>query len=118
MKFFDYLKNAVKKYDDGHNFTCDICSREVFANERLCASCNRALPRVGETVCPLCGRRQLEEGVCLDCKQKPLKTKLARSVCVHEGEAARLILRFKKGEKYLSRTLGDLMLPVLSGEFP
>lgn len=117
MKLINFLKNAVQRYDDTHNFTCDICSCEVFDGERLCRACDLALPRVGEVFCPFCGRKVLETGACLDCKQKPLKTKKARSVCVHEGEAARLMLRFKRGAKYLVRTLGALMLPVLQAEF-
>lgn len=117
MKFFDYLKNAVRRYDDTHNFTCDICSREVFAGERICEACDLALPRIGAGFCPFCGRKVLEPGACLECKQKPLKTAKARAVCVYEGEAARLVLRFKRGAKYLSRTLGYLMLFVLAEEF-
>lgn len=117
MKFFQSLKNAVKSYDETHNFTCDICGREVFENERVCAPCARTLPRVGEIYCPFCGRKTLEAGACLDCKNRPLTVEKARSVCTHEGEAARLVVRFKRGKRYLSRTIAQLMLPLLE-EFP
>ncbi|HJA95864.1 MAG TPA: ComF family protein, partial [Firmicutes bacterium] len=41
----------------------------------------------------------------------------ARSAFVHEGEAAALVLRFKKGSKYLFRTLCDFLMPLLEREF-
>ena len=57
MELITRLKNAVKAYDDAHNFTCDLCGRELFANERLCAPCRKALPWNDGCVCPFCGRR-------------------------------------------------------------
>ena len=115
---FTRIRRAVKAYDDTHNFTCDICAREVFAGERICDACMRALPRNDGEICPFCGRKVLEAGACLECKEKPLKTARARSVCTHEREAARLVVRFKRGGKYLYRTLCDLMAPLLVREFP
>lgn len=117
MNFFRRLREEIKKYDDGHNFTCDICGREVFANERVCAQCKRELPWNDGFVCPICGRKVGEEGVCLECKQKPVGVDMARSAFTHEGEAARLVIRFKKGKRYLYRALAELMLPLLQKEF-
>ena len=113
------IDRVKDKYDETHNFTCDICGREVFSNERVCASCNKDLPWNNAAVCPFCGRKVLEEGTCLECKAEPLKVKKARSVFTHEGEAMHLVLRFKKqGQKYLFRTLTDFLEPVLLREFP
>ncbi|MDE7296688.1 MAG: ComF family protein [Clostridia bacterium] len=117
MNFLHRLREKVKKYDDGHNFTCDICGREVFENQRVCAQCKRDLPWNNGYVCPICGRKVGEEGICLECKQKPVGVDMARSVFVHEGEAARLVVRFKKEKRYLYRTLAELMLPLLQKEF-
>ena len=117
MDFLRRLREKIKKYDDGHNFTCDICGREVFENERVCAQCKRELPWNNGYVCPICGRKVGEEGVCLECKQKPVGVDMARSAFTHEGEAARLVIRFKKGKKYLYRALAELMLPLLQKEF-
>ena len=108
----------MKRYDDTHNFTCDVCGREVFCSERVCRSCLDRLPWVGEVYCPLCGRKEREPGVCLECKREPLAVKKARSLFTHEGEAARLVLRFKRGEKYLVRACCELLLPLCRREFP
>lgn len=110
------LRRAVGRYEESHNFTCDVCGREVFGGERICAVCKKSLPW-NEKVCPLCGRRVGEEGICLDCKERPLTVKKARSCFSHEGEAARLVVRYKRGSKYLFRTLADVLEPFLK-EFP
>lgn len=124
-KFIEFIKKVVKKtidfikgYDDTHNFTCDICGREVFENERVCEKCKKELPYIGDKCCPLCGRKVKEAGICLECKSKPLGTEKARSVFTHEGEAARLVVRYKRGSKYLYRTLAELTLPLFLKEFP
>lgn len=117
MNFFQRLRERIAKYDDGHNFTCDVCGREVFENERVCAQCKRELPWNNGHVCPICGRKVLEEGVCLECKQKPVGVDMARSAFLHEGEAAKLVVRFKRGRRYLYRTFSELLLPLLNQEF-
>lgn len=108
----------VRKYDDTHNFTCDICGREVFDGERVCEACRKALPWNDGKICPLCGRKVKEAGICLECKEKPLQTDKVRSAFLHEKEAARLVVRYKRGQKYLYRTLAELVLPIIKREFP
>ncbi len=117
MKGLAFLRGILDRYDDAHNFTCDVCGREVFAGERVCAPCMRRLPWNDGTVCPFCGRRVKEPGTCLECKQKPLGVEKARSAFVHEGEAARLVVRFKRGARYLYRTMSALSVPILQREF-
>ncbi len=118
MKIIEFLRRKMKEYDDTHNFTCDVCGREVFGGERVCLSCMETLPLNNKVYCPFCGRRVKEPGACVDCKKKPLGVAKARSALVHEGEAARLVLRFKNGAKYLYRAAVELMLPILKQEFP
>lgn len=112
-KFFAMLKG----YDDTYNFTCDICGREVFENERICAQCRKTLPWNNGAMCPFCGRKTGEPGACIDCKERPLEVSKARSVFSHEGEPMRLVLRFKRGAKYLYRTIAGEMLPLAEREF-
>lgn len=99
------------------NLTCDICGREVFGGERFCGQCRDALPWIGRDRCPVCGRAQKEAGLCLECKQIRPQYSAARSLFRHEGEAARLVLRLKNGERYLAQTLCEFLTPLLA-EFP
>lgn len=98
------------------NFTCDICGREVFDGERVCRDCLAALPAI-TLCCPLCGRRVNEAGVCPECKDRRIAAEMCRSAYVYEGEAARLVTRYKDGARYLAGTIAALMLPVLTREF-
>lgn len=116
--FWEKWKKAVSRYDDAHNFTCDICGREVFGGERVCKPCYNALPWNRGAMCPFCGRKTGEPGACLDCKEKPLTVEKARSAFTHDGEASRLVLRFKNGEKYLVCTAAELLFPMIAQEFP
>lgn len=118
MKFFERISKFISRYDDTHNFTCDNCGGEVFDGKRLCETCRAELPYNNGEVCPFCGRRVREAGVCLECKAKPLETEKARSVWLHEGDAARLVRKFKTGDKYLFRTFCEEMTPLVKREFP
>ena len=114
MKLFTKLK----RYDDTHNFTCDVCGREVFTHTRVCEKCRDRLPMNDGLVCPYCGRKVREPGVCIECRTRPVGVEKARSVCLYKGEAKRLVVRYKRGEKYLYRTLAELALPLAEREFP
>ncbi len=113
---FESLRVTLRAWG-GKNYTCDICGREVFSGERVCEACRAALPAIA-LCCPLCGRRVKEAGICLECKRSPLTVDTARSGYTHEGEAARLVVRFKRGSKYLYRTLAELSLPRFLEAFP
>ena len=117
MKFIQFFKDKISRYDDTHNFTCDNCGGEVFLGQRLCDICRAELPYNNGLVCPFCGRRVKEAGTCLDCKQKPLGVEKARSLFLYEGDAARLIRSFKSGKKYLFRTFTEGLLPIVKSEF-
>lgn len=117
MNLIGLLRGKISRYDDTHNFTCDNCGKEVFDGRRLCGDCKRELPYNDKAVCPFCGRRVREEGACLDCKQKPLETKKARSLWVHEGDAARLIRLYKSGSRYLCRLFAEELAPLVEREF-
>ena len=103
-ELFLRLSERLDACDAAHNYTCDLCGREVFENERICKACRAELPKI-ERCCPFCGRRVREEGVCLECKKQPLTVEKARSCYLHEDGAAALVLRFKRGERYLVHAL-------------
>lgn len=107
----------IARYNETHNFTCDLCGREVFAGERVCNVCKKALPWNNGAVCEFCGRKTGEEGVCLDCKEKRIGVDKARSCCTHEGAAARLVQRMKH-TKYLFRAMAELAVPLAETQFP
>ena len=56
--------------------------------------------------------------MCLECKEEPPGVTRARSACEHEGEASRLVVRFKRRKKYLAETLAELSASALLREFP
>ncbi|MBD5636966.1 MAG: ComF family protein [Clostridia bacterium] len=117
MKLIEIMKERLSRYDDTHNFICDNCGEEVFDGKRLCKNCKEALPYNDQVICPFCGRRVREEGVCLECKQKPLETKKARSLWVHEGDAVKLVRLYKTGSKYLFRLFVEELTPLVLREF-
>lgn len=106
------VREILKKLNHP-NFTCDICGRELFTGERFCAACYTALPWNNGEVCPLCGRKVLEKGICIECKQNLPIFDGARSAFTHEGEAARLVVRFKHGEKFLYIALSEALFPLV-----
>lgn len=117
MNLIKFLQEKISRYDDENNFTCDNCGKEVFDKKRLCEDCRAELPYNAGKVCPLCGRQVREEGVCLDCKQKPLEVRKARSLFLHEGDAAKLVRLFKSGNKYLYRLFSEELSPLVEREF-
>lgn len=117
MNLINFLQEKISRYDDTHNFTCDNCGLEVFDGKRLCGYCKKELPYNNMEICPFCGRRVKEAGICLECKQKPLETKKARSLWLHEGAAAKLVRHFKKGSKYLFRLFVEELTPLVLREF-
>lgn len=108
--------NLFSLFFDRPNFTCDVCGAEVFSGERVCKRCYAALPFTGEMRCLRCGRASAET-LCSDCEDVSPAFDSARSVFRHTDEAARLVVRFKREQKYLSAALGALMLPYLEA-FP
>ena len=117
IKLFHKIQELIDLYDDTHNFTCDVCGREVFGGERVCSVCMKELPFNNGAICPFCGRKVGEAGACLDCKEKPLGAQKARSIFTHEGKPMSMVLRFKSGEKFFCRTFAFLALPILKREF-
>lgn len=112
MKLWERLAARLRAYEREHNFTCDVCGREVFGGERICCACRSRLPYL-RMHCPVCGRKTSEEGICAACKQRRPVADMVRSALLHEGEGERLVLRFKNGERYLAAALAQETAPLL-----
>lgn len=95
------------------NFTCDVCGAEVFGGERICRRCLQTLPVCGELRCAKCGRAS-GDALCSDCREMFPDFDRARSAFRHCGDAAKLVVRFKRGEKYLYEALAGQLLPLLA----
>lgn len=108
------MRPAYDKIFFHPNFTCDLCGREVFGGERICAACKKELPFNDDNFCICCGRRSEGGGYCIECRSHVPQFDMARSVFVHEKDAKLLVLRFKGGAKYLAETLTDFLLPKLA----
>lgn len=116
MKFVDVvekiketLKNAVFPED----VTCDICGNELVADTRyhLCGECIEKLSPIKGKICLDCGVPMANEAdYCLRCQTSDFKFVMNRAPLVYDGEARRLVYKFKFGGKqYISHTLGAMM---------
>ena len=94
------------------HLTCDLCGKEVFHGEDVCADCKKTLIPVGETYCLKCGRRTTKPySVCPSCEKSDVD--LSRSAFIYDEGIAKLIKRFKyDGRKYLAEVLGEYMAKI------
>ncbi|MBQ8319752.1 MAG: ComF family protein [Clostridia bacterium] len=97
-------------------FTCDGCGREVFEypSQRLCEHCQKTVFKNEKRQCEKCGRALRAEGLCLGCKKEPPAFERAVSPFIYHGDAARMINRFKQGERYLAAFFAEEMAKKLS----
>lgn len=99
------------------NYTCRSCRREVFDGSFFCESCYAALPLNRGAICPVCGRRVKEAGICLECKRLVPVYARARSALCYEDQVKALMREFKTGGRYLAALFAREMLPLLKREF-
>jgi ComF family protein len=97
---------------------CLGCDRRIpaAAGERLvCGECRRRLQRLVPPLCPRCGAPALRTGrppgpVCGECREWPATLRAARSVCLLEPPADRLVHQLKyRGWRVLAEPLAGLM---------
>lgn len=105
MNFFKRLLDEIFP----ENFTCELCGREVFDGERLCAKCNENVPRNDKETCPVCGRKTQSSALCMDCKANAPKYRRAVSALIYADGAAALVNNFKNGNAYLKNYFADLL---------
>lgn len=92
-------------------YTCDLCGREVFEypKARLCRDCEKKIPKNDKLCCPVCGRKTITDGVCLNCKASRPVFEKGLSPFVYDGLAASAINRLKNGQRYLAFLLAERM---------
>ena len=100
---------AIRESLFPQNITCDLCGTEVFDGSNLCRKCAAEVELNNKTVCPVCGRKTARPEICLECKTEAPLFKRAASAIIYSDGGARLILKFKRGAKYLKNYLGNLM---------
>lgn len=100
---------AIRESLFSQNITCDLCGTEVFDGSNLCRKCAAEVELNNKTVCPVCGRKTARAEICLECKAEAPLFKRATSAIIYSDGGARLILKFKRGAKYLKNYLGNLM---------
>lgn len=119
MKFADRLSDLRAKLEENAIFggikdglfpedcTCNLCGRELksYSRSGLCAVCEEKLPLNDGDICLTCGRRcSSETPYCLECQHNSRVFEFARSPFVYEGEAKRLIEKYKFfNARYLSK---------------
>lgn len=92
---------------------CLICGRELIEKHRsgLCPECLKNLSLKNGEICRKCGRvLENEADYCNTCQNNDRHFNAARSVCVYEGEAVKLVQGLKFGNKrYYAKYLANLM---------
>ncbi|MCM1439238.1 MAG: ComF family protein [Roseburia sp.] len=105
MKIFDKILDAFFP----PNFTCDICGIEIFSGDNLCEKCRDTVTVNNGLTCPVCGRKTVASGLCLECKAQPPLYDKAASPLVYSGGAQKLIVKFKRGNPYLKDYFARIM---------
>lgn len=93
------------------NYTCEVCGKEIFEGNRLCADCAEKVSFNDGFTCPKCGRKTTSDALCLECKALAPRFERAVSVFVYENNVCALIHKFKNGKPYLKDYFADLLAP-------
>ena len=110
-----WLFDKILNFFNPQGIKCVICGRDVQKEKHgICDKCKKDLP-INKKACKKCGVdiRTMND-FCDMCGKNQLVFDQAISVCRSEGEAKRLIHRFKfGGQKYLSKPIAHMMAQVL-----
>ncbi|MDC0737706.1 ComF family protein [Cognatishimia sp. SS12] len=83
---------------------CVSCGDRVAGDFALCGPCWRETPFIGDSVCDLCGAPQLSSApaealICDACQAMPRPWRQGRAALLYQGNARRLILALKHGDR-------------------
>ena len=107
------LSEKLKALLFARELTCANCGAELFAEEYFCPHCLKTLPFNAGHICSKCGRAVGEEyPVCLECKADMPLYDAARSAFRYEGDAVRLVKKFKTGGQWLAAPFASRMAGV------
>ena len=115
MRFVERIRKGLQKLREKSakkGYVCDICKAEVFnyPQKRICDECENALSRKDGSVCPVCGRKTVSEGVCLDCKVYAPRFDKGWSPFVYQGTVALAVNLMKNGWLRLAYFFGEEMV--------
>ncbi|MDE7163513.1 MAG: double zinc ribbon domain-containing protein [Clostridia bacterium] len=91
------------------NYTCELCSTEIFDGSRFCVDCRKTVIFNDGVTCPVCGRGTTVPELCLDCKALAPRYDKAVSAFEYADGAAKLVLAFKKDRPYLKNYFAELL---------
>lgn len=104
----NFFKKLCEVFYPEH-FACLLCDKEVFNGENFCPECERKIVLNDGITCPICGRRNSVDQICMECKDyAPLYDK-GISAFVYKDGARALILKFKNNCSYLKNYLSVKM---------
>lgn len=103
MKFFDLVNKTVCPL----KLTCDVCGFETFDDNNICERCAKKMPKNDGATCPICGRKNFADEICMECKDGVPRYKKGVSAFVYEDNVVKLIGKFKHGSGYLKEFFAD-----------
>ncbi len=99
----------------GGNFTCELCSRELFDGGKLCGNCKKSVEMNDGATCTVCGRKTPFLCVCVECKARLPLFKKGVSCMLYKDGGAKLVHKFKNGSPHLADWFSDLIKSKLVG---
>ncbi len=92
-------------------YTCADCGMDLFTEGDFCEECARLLPYLKGSICPLCGRRTVSQGLCLDCKKERPFFDICRAPFDYYGQIRKLIYKMKfRNKPYLAKVLAPFLV--------
>ena len=110
LNFLEKLAQKIRRFSSTRGYACDYCGVENFnyPKQRLCDACRRTLVYNDGFRCQKCGRKAVDNGVCLDCKAHMPAFQRGFSPLVYKGGSSALMNGLKNGKRHLAYVLGEV----------
>ena len=116
QKFKNFFKNLFKRADKlmyPPNIKCLCCYKDLPQKQEIeiCNDCLKKIRFIDESCCcRVCGTYLKQTNICSNCSKNKRNFDIARSVCVYDDIATKLIVNFKfNGAPYMHKTLANMM---------